>query len=56
MSFDTMEIERHLLKLIATNKVLARMHVHSLKPEWFGGVRREVHDIVVDVYFLPSFL
>ena len=46
MSFDTMEIERHLLKILTSNKLIARLHIMDVRPEWFTGIRGTIIEIV----------
>jgi len=57
MSFKTMEIQRHLLKILTTNKVLARPYILKVQPQWFTGYRRLIFQLVQDLFKVtPSLL
>jgi len=48
--FETREIERHLIKLITNNKLLARPYIHKLDPELFSGIRQNIVHIIISLF------
>lgn len=48
--FETREIERHLIKLLVTNKVISRQYIHNLEPELFTGIRKSIVGIVQEIF------
>lgn len=50
MSFETVDIERHLLKVITTDKMRARAYILSIKDIWFTGLRNLIYKIVFEIF------
>lgn len=48
--FETRDIERNLLKILTTNKVIARPYMNSLDDAWFSGIRQNIFRIVRSLY------
>lgn len=52
--FETREIERHLLKIITTNKILAKPYLHNLNEELFSGIRQNIVRILLSIFDISS--
>ena len=50
MAFETQDIERHLLNLVTTDKVIARSYLVQVEPQWFTGLRTNIFLIVQETF------
>lgn len=48
--FETAEIERHLLKVLTTNKLVARQLMMRIKMVWFTGLRKAIFSMCYDLF------